>query len=58
LLIKAGIGTEPQKSLFRKLEGLTGVGGGMPAWLMSHPKTEERIRAIETNEARWLGPGG
>jgi putative metalloprotease len=56
LLIKAGIGTEPQKSLFRKLEGLTGVGGGMPAWLMSHPKTEERIRAIEANEARWLGP--
>ena len=56
LLIKAGIGTDPQKSLFRKLEGLTGVGGGMPVWLMSHPRAEDRIRAIEANEARWLGP--
>ncbi len=53
LLVKAGIGTEPQKSLFRKLPGLTGVGGGMPVWLMSHPKTEDRIAAIEQLEARW-----
>ncbi|MBK5928321.1 M48 family metallopeptidase [Rhodobaculum claviforme] len=55
LLIKAGIGTAPQKSLFRKLEALTGGGGGTPAWLMSHPRTEDRIRAIEGNETRWLG---
>lgn len=55
LLIKAGIGTAPQKSLFHKLEALTGGAGGMPAWLMSHPRTAERIRAIEANEARWLG---
>lgn len=54
LLVKAGIGTEAQKSLFQKLEGLTGMGGrGMPAWLMSHPKTDERIAAIEALEARW-----
>ena len=54
LLTKAGIGTGPQKALFVKLEGLTGMGGrGMPAWLMSHPKTAERIRAIEALEARW-----
>jgi putative metalloprotease len=54
LLVKAGIGTGPQKSLFGKLEGLTGLGGrGMPAWLMSHPKTAERIAAIEALEARW-----
>lgn len=59
LLVKAGIGTGPQKSLFRKLEGLTGMGGGMPAWLMSHPKTDDRIRAIEENEAKWkLSPEG
>lgn len=58
LLVKAGIGTEPQKTLFRKLNGLTGVGGGMPAWMMSHPATDDRIRAIEENEARWkLQPG-
>jgi metalloprotease len=55
LLVKAGIGTEPQKSLLRKLGALTGTGAaGMPAWLMSHPSTEERIRAIEAREARWL----
>ncbi|MBA4324905.1 MAG: peptidase M48 [Rhodobacter sp.] len=56
LLIKAGIGTGPQKSLFRKLGALTqNAGQGIPAWLMSHPKTEERIAAIEANEARWVG---
>ncbi|WP_298261601.1 M48 family metallopeptidase [uncultured Litoreibacter sp.] len=54
LLTKAGIGTAPQKSLFVKLNALTGsMGAGPPAWLLSHPKTEERIAAIETLEARW-----
>ncbi|MEM7643223.1 MAG: M48 family metallopeptidase [Pseudomonadota bacterium] len=54
LLTKAGIGTAPQKSLFDKLDKLTGMGGiGAPAWLMSHPKTAERIAAIETLETRW-----
>jgi metalloprotease len=54
LLVKSGIGTGPQKSLFTKLETLTGMRGrGMPVWLMSHPKTEERIAAIEALEARW-----
>ncbi|SER98375.1 putative metalloprotease [Tranquillimonas rosea] len=54
LLTKAGIGTDPQKSLFSKLERLTGArGGAMPAWLMSHPKSDERIAAIEAREARW-----
>jgi len=61
LLVKAGIGTGPQKTLFEKLGKLTGMGGrGAPAWLMSHPKTPERIAAIEANEARWgiaSGPG-
>jgi putative metalloprotease len=56
LLIRAGIDTDAQKSLFRKLEGLTkGAGGAMPAWLLSHPKVDERIAAIEKNEAKWLG---
>ncbi|SLN41243.1 Metalloprotease LoiP precursor [Roseivivax jejudonensis] len=59
LLSKAGIGIGPQKSLFRKLEQLTKSGGGaMPAWLLSHPKTEERIAALETLEQRWeVAPG-
>jgi putative metalloprotease len=56
LLIKSGIGTAPQKSLFRKLGHLTANHAeGVPAWLLSHPKTEERIAAIEANEARWTG---
>jgi putative metalloprotease len=55
LLIKSGIGTAPQKSLFRKLEALTANRAeGVPAWLLSHPKADERIAAIEANEARWL----
>jgi metalloprotease len=56
LLVKAGIGTGPQKSLFRKLGALTGSDRGQrpPAWLMSHPAIEDRIRAIEAREARWV----
>jgi putative metalloprotease len=58
LLVSAGIGTAPQKSLFEKLESLAGLkGGGAPAWLMSHPKTAERISAIEALEARWRENG-
>jgi len=54
LLMKAGIGTGPQKSLFHKLEHLTGArGASVPAWIMSHPKTDKRIAAIEANEAKW-----
>jgi metalloprotease len=54
LLVKAGIGTGPQKTLFTKLEDLTQQrSGAVPAWLMSHPKTAERIAAIEKLEARW-----
>lgn len=55
LLIKAGIGAEPQKSLFRKLTALSGGGTAQaPAWLLTHPQTEERIAAIDANEARWI----
>lgn len=54
LLTKAGIGTEPQKSLFHKLEKITGArAGAAPAWLLSHPKTVERIAAIEKLEQKW-----
>lgn len=57
LLVKAGIGTAPQKSLFRKLQALTNnAGAGVPAWLLSHPRTEERIKAIEAAEIRWQQP--
>jgi len=54
LLTKAGIGTGPQISLFRKLGRLTGgAAGQVPAWLLSHPETEDRIAAIEAMERRW-----
>jgi len=54
LLIKAGIGTAPQISLFEKLDALTGnAGAGAPAWLLSHPATPSRIAAIRANCTRW-----
>ncbi|MGJ8584701.1 MAG: M48 family metalloprotease [Marinosulfonomonas sp.] len=54
LLTKAGIGTAPQISLFHKLEKLTASNSGaVPAWLMSHPKTTERIAAIENLNLKW-----
>ena len=52
LLTKAGIGVAPQISLFEKLDRMAPAGQPM-AWLMSHPKTEERIAAIERLEAGW-----
>jgi putative metalloprotease len=54
LLTKSGIGVAPQKSLFKKLETLSGArAGAMPAWLLSHPKTDERIAALEALELKW-----
>lgn len=56
LMTKAGFGVAPQVSLFTKLETLTGaVAGRPPAWLLSHPKTEERIKAIRDLEQNWKG---
>jgi len=58
LLTKAGIGIAPQISLFEKLEALTqSNSGAVPAWLMSHPKTPERIKALQTLEAKWQHAG-
>ena len=53
LMVKSGLGTDAQKTLFLKLEELTGQIGSLPACLMSHPKTADRIAAIETLEQRW-----
>ena len=54
LLIKSGIGTDPQIKLFEKLEKLTNSSAnGAPAWLLSHPKTLDRISAIRKNEIKW-----
>lgn len=55
LLTKAGIGVAPQISLFKKLEALTQANhGSAPAWLLSHPKTDARITALNKLEARWV----
>jgi putative metalloprotease len=54
LLTKAGIGTGPQISLFHKLETLTGArGASQPAWTLSHPKMDMRIKAIKANASKW-----
>ncbi len=54
LLTKAGIGVAPQISLFEKLDEMTKSRAGVaPAWLMSHPHTVERIKAIRTLEDKW-----
>lgn len=54
LLTKAGIGVAPQISLFKKLEALTQTNHGTaPAWLMSHPKTEDRIAELTRLQKRW-----
>lgn len=63
LLIKAGIGVDGQKSLLAKLEQQAANREGPAAWLMSHPRANERIAAIEANAQRWrpgepAGPTG
>lgn len=54
LMIKSGLGAGPQKSLFGKLNHLTGnPGASVPAWLLSHPDAKDRIAAITRNEEKW-----
>jgi putative metalloprotease len=53
LLTKAGIGTAGQKQLFGKLDKLAGASGQPLAWMMSHPKSEERVQAIANLEKKW-----
>ncbi|MEP5029066.1 MAG: M48 family metalloprotease, partial [Marinomonas sp.] len=54
LLTKAGIGIAPQISLFKKLDALTQTGGGRPpAWLLTHPHTQDRIAALTKIQVKW-----
>lgn len=57
LLTKSGIGTAPQISLFEKLDALAGATRSAPAWLLSHPKTSDRIAAIAANTQKWSPEG-
>ncbi|MEM7499996.1 MAG: M48 family metallopeptidase [Pseudomonadota bacterium] len=59
LMLRAGLGHEPQARMLEKLETL--VPGAALAnqapWLASHPPVPERAAAIRDNAARWSVPG-
>lgn len=52
LMIKSGLGIEPQVSMFKKLDKISNQQGSVPAWLMSHPPTQERITSIKTKHTK------
>ncbi len=47
LMIKSGLGIEPQISMFKKLDKISNLQGTVPAWLMSHPPAQDRINSIK-----------
>jgi putative metalloprotease len=51
-MIKSGLGVEPQISMFKKLDEISNLQGSVPAWLMSHPPTRERINSIKKIHAK------
>lgn len=53
VMTKIGLGTGPQVTMFQKLDRIAGGQGGQLAWLMSHPKTDERIAAINALSDGW-----
>lgn len=54
LMMKSGIGVEHQISMFEKLEQMSGNNANLqPAWLLSHPKTVQRIKKIQENKTKW-----
>ncbi len=52
LLLKSGIGIKPQIDLLKKLDKLVGTISSV-SWLSSHPKTEDRIKALEKLKNKW-----
>ena len=52
LMIKSGLGIEPQVSMFKKLDKISNQQGSVPAWLMSHPPTQTRINSIKTKHTK------
>ena len=52
LLLKSGIGIKPQIDLLKKLDKLVGTISSV-SWLSSHPKTEDRIKALESLKNKW-----
>lgn len=56
LMTRAGLGTGPQISMFEKLEAAVG-GNRQFAWMMSHPKTHDRIEAVRRLDSAWDDTG-
>ncbi|MGF1501142.1 MAG: M48 family metalloprotease [Paracoccaceae bacterium] len=60
LMIRSGLGAEPQARMLEKLEELMPELArmkGTTAWLASHPPVADRAHAIRENAARWMAPG-
>lgn len=54
LMLKSGLGAEPQVSMLEKLRELVPQSGMQEiSWLASHPPIEERTEAIRNNASRW-----
>lgn len=53
LMVRSGLGAEPQATLLEKLPELIPGAGGQRSWLASHPPTDERAAAIRRNADRW-----
>ena len=53
LMIRSGLGAEPQARLLEKLPALIPGAGDARSWLSSHPPTDERAAAIRENAVRW-----
>ncbi len=55
LMVRSGLGAEPQALLLEKLPALIPGAGDSRSWLSSHPPTAERAAAIRSNAQRWDG---
>lgn len=55
LMVRSGLGAEPQATMLEKLPALIPGAGAERSWLASHPAPEERVAAIRLNAQRWDG---
>jgi putative metalloprotease len=53
LMVRSGLGAEPQARLLEKLPALIPGADAARSWLSSHPPTEERAAVIRANALRW-----
>lgn len=56
LMLRAGLGAEPQATMLEKLPRLLPGGAalaGRVSWLSSHPAVPDRVAAIRSNATRW-----